>query len=389
MTQWCDCRYFFNYFFLLKKYHLHYIETMETTRDDNISSDVSDIDIIGGALNESIDDYLASIGVQPVWENIEPLAKGVEGNTSSPPPNDRMQRVFWCFTWNNYPENFLEILERRFSEICKRYTFQQEVGANGTPHIQGAIGLKKKMRWTEFNLPREIHWEKMNTRGEGAFNYCKKKDTRFGDKYWEVGAPSLMGPECNYVPPKRELKLISKLRPWQDTVEKMCMEEPDDRTINWIYDPLGNIGKTAFTKYMLATHNTLANTGGAVKDVACMIALAVENGFEINEISTFIFNYARSTSHVNYVAIEGIKDGLISSNKYESATLMFNSPHIWIFSNEMPNLDALTHDRWKIWQVVNDELREFPVNDGSMLKTFIERPISNSSGFEPFEELDI
>lgn len=318
---------------------------MEIFGDDNISDDTSDI-IIGGALREEIDAYIADLNV-PFDLKVDDAQKreSEDGNTSSS-SSDRLQRVFWCFTWNNYPKEFLEILETRFRAIGKRWTFQREIGANGTPHIQGAIGLKKKMRWTEFKLPKGIHWEQMRDKN-AAFDYCKKLDTRVGVEFWEFPVADK---------PKRGLKLLTTLLPWQETVAKMCMDEPDDRYVNWIYDPKGNCGKTEFTKWMLTKQNCLANTGGNVNDVAFMIADAIENGFEINEITTFIFNLVRSQEHVNYKAIEAIKDGLISSGKYESCTLMFNRPHMWIFSNKLPNYEALSGDRWVIWIVADNKL---------------------------------
>jgi len=59
---------------------------------------------------------------------------------------------------------------------------------------------------------------------------------------------------------------------------------------------------------------------------------------------------------VNYSAIESIKDGLATSAKYESTQLVFNSPHVFIFSNDLPQVHKLTLDRWKIFTIVNNEL---------------------------------
>lgn len=345
---------------------------MEMYGDDNISDDTSDI-IIAGALREEIGDYLAT----PAYENMPEVVSvenGVSGDGNSiSSPQDRLQRLYWCFTWNNYPDGWLEILETKFQAICKRWTFQKELSRSGTKHIQGAIGLKKKARWTEFKLPKTIHWEAMHNR-DTAFDYCKKADTRDGVEFWEYPVAKKE---------KRQLKTLTKLLPWQETVAKMCMEEPDDREVNWIFDPIGNCGKTEFTKWMLAKQNCLANTGGNVNDIARMIAGAIESGFEINEITTFIFNLVRTQEHVNYKAIESIKDGLISSGKYESCTLLFNRPHMWIFSNKLPNFEALSGDRWRVWQVVENKLVEYDP-DHRNLQNFLNRPLSNVNGFIPF-----
>ncbi len=49
----------------------------------------------------------------------------------------------WCFTFNNYSEDDILLLESKFKEICDKYIFEREIGECGTPHLQGFISLKK------------------------------------------------------------------------------------------------------------------------------------------------------------------------------------------------------------------------------------------------------
>lgn len=53
----------------------------------------------------------------------------------------------WCFTINNYNDNDMEKLETMFQHGHFNYLiFGQEVGFEGTEHLQGYVQLKKKMR---------------------------------------------------------------------------------------------------------------------------------------------------------------------------------------------------------------------------------------------------
>ena len=53
----------------------------------------------------------------------------------------------WVFTINNYVDNDIEKLETMYDHGHFSYVvFGREVGENGTPHLQGYVQLKKKMR---------------------------------------------------------------------------------------------------------------------------------------------------------------------------------------------------------------------------------------------------
>ncbi|QMW68655.1 replication-associated protein [Crucivirus-99] len=258
-----------------------------------------------------------------------------------------IQRIHWFFTWNNYPMNFVELLETSLQPLCKTYVFQQEVGDNGTPHIQGCLTLHKKMRWTQFGLPKSIHWEP-TVKKSAAENYCSKEASKAGNTYW--------WPPLESTP----LKLIDTLLPWQQTVCDLCKVLPDDRSVNWIYDPLTCQGKTQLTKYLVAKYNAIA-LGGCARDATFILANAVNNGRDLNKPTTIIFNFAKDSSSPNYSLIESIKDGMIINGKYESCALIFNSPHIWIFSNKLPNTNGLSKDRWRIWTIIDSQLTAYNV----------------------------
>lgn len=258
----------------------------------------------------------------------------IEGDGNTIPPQSQNKRAtqlkFHSFTWNNYPIDAVDTLETTFKPSAKRYVFQEERGAQGTPHIQGTIETIKKMRSSEFYLPTQIHWEK--TRNvEASFKYCAKQDSKIGETY-SFGMP-------------KPLRLIQELRPWQQQVFDLIKNEcTDDRTINWYWDAEGNKGKTSFVKYCCATLNAIMLTYGKASDLINSIYNA-----DMDKTNIIFLDIPRiGGNKVSYTAIESIKNGIIANTKYETGMKLFNSPHIVIFANEPPNTTSLSADRWNI-----------------------------------------
>lgn len=100
----------------------------------------------------------------------------------------------WVFTLNNPPhpdseyQNFFESNSSLFSYAC----FQREVGEAGTPHLQGYIEMKKRIRITGLKkLPylATAHFEKRRGTRDEARAYCTKEDTRApGHSFFETGS---------------------------------------------------------------------------------------------------------------------------------------------------------------------------------------------------------
>ena len=109
--------------------------------------------------------------------NIPKITKGakkeneLDGNTGRP-----TQCYRWCFTLHKYTETDITHLKMRLNDKCKMWIFGEEVGKKEeTPHLQGAISLKKKMRLTGLKKwDLRIHWSRMRNE-ECAYEYCKKE----------------------------------------------------------------------------------------------------------------------------------------------------------------------------------------------------------------------
>lgn len=83
---------------------------------------------------------------------------------------------FWCFTVNNPTEADGQHIEEAHDKGQLEYlVIGREVGAEGTPHLQGYLILKKQGRMSAVRkmLPR-AHLEQAKGTPEQASDYCKK-----------------------------------------------------------------------------------------------------------------------------------------------------------------------------------------------------------------------
>ena len=99
----------------------------------------------------------------------------VSGNTASETSKKQgSQSKRYCFTLNNYQEDNLELLYSTLGTLGN-YLCGKEVGAEGTPHLQGYIELNKRMRITELKkliVLGKIHWEQCKGSRAENLTYC-------------------------------------------------------------------------------------------------------------------------------------------------------------------------------------------------------------------------
>ncbi len=260
------------------------------------------------------------------------------GNTKTPSSN---QRKNWFFTWNNYNgEQSIKTLIDKFDSICSKYIFQEEIGKNGTPHLQGCIELKNRMRFSEFSLDKQIHWE-ITKMKENAEIYCSKLNTRAG-KTFSKG-----------IILKEELEIITEFEDWQQMIINEISEKPQHRIINWVIDREGGKGKSNLCKYLCIKHDALILCGKGA-DMKCGIAAWVK--MKKNYPKLILIDCPRTfdVNYLSYTGLEEIKNGCFFSPKYESGMVCGNRPHIYIFSNELPDIEKLTDDKWRIIDLDKD-----------------------------------
>jgi len=282
--------------------------------------------------------------VETVETDIE-VCEEFKTSTEIKKPKQPIQLRHWFFTFNNYSKEDISILEKKFKAICVKYVFQEETGENGTPHLQGSIHLIYAMRPSEFKLSTKIHWEKTNNETK-ADEYCEKVASRTGDVF-----------KWGFPVPKVPIEYITELYEWQQKIYDLCVVKPNPRDIVWIYDKNGNNGKTEFCRYMYNALDAIIIDGGTKKDIACLIAMLIEkDNRDFGKKTTFLFDFPRSIGSIDYGALESVKNGFITSSKYESKTLVFNKPHVIVMSNSLPNFTKMSMDRWILYELNDKKL---------------------------------
>ena len=77
----------------------------------------------------------------------------------------------------------------------------------------------------------------------------------------------------------------------------------------------------------------------------------------VGDIFLFDVGKAQTDDGVNYELLEKIKNGRILASKFDSKELKFHTPNtVVVFSNEKPDVKQLSKDRWKIFQIRDDDL---------------------------------
>ena len=75
------------------------------------------------------------------------------------------------------------------------------------------------------------------------------------------------------------------------------------------------------------------------------------------DIFLFDVGKARTEEEMKYDVLEKIKNGRTLAAKFDSKELKFHTPNtVVVFSNEKPDVGQLSKDRWKIFQIRDDDL---------------------------------
>lgn len=145
-------------------------------------------------------------------------------------------------------------------------------------------------------------------------------------------------------PPKEEPDV--DWQPWQREVLDELNQPPDDRTINWMWDPYGNSGKTFLCKHMEEYRNTFVSSHANIRDAATQLREMIRAK---SKVLAVFFNFTRQTQeHKVYQALESFKDGFLTVQKYVGSNVNIPSPHVYVFANYMPDIYKVSLDRWYI-----------------------------------------
>jgi len=283
----------------------------------------------------------------------------------------------WCFTVNN---PVFDCADLPLHSDEKYVSWQKEHVT--VDHVQGYIELSVPRRLANMKkwLPT-AHFEKRNGSAVEAQAYTRKAESRIAGP-WERGVFSgdnkrgqrsdletlklaikegatraqLLEDHsevyakyprfCNeYLKHERELALeklpfplVSRF-PWQDMLLDMVAEPPHDRQILWVYDPVGNHGKTYMSKYLVDHHRAFYSNGGKAVDLT----------YAYDGQPIVVFDFVRDAQeYVGYGVIEQLKNGILFSPKYESGLKRFAVPHVIVFANFMATVGKFSNDRLQV-----------------------------------------
>lgn len=250
-----------------------------------------------------------------------------------------------------------EILLNFMKSNCKKFVFQKEKGDSGYIHWQGRFSLIKKRRKQELLLlfasigkPNYLEPTSSVNHSE-VFFYVLKEDTRIGDLFMDNIHKKLLDINDLYVP--RHLRNL-QLFPWQKSIIDSG-KDFDNRIIDVLVDPSGNIGKSTLSSIGDLLHNCVdmpvLRDSKEIVSVACNICMDMNN----RSPAIFFFDMPRAFNKSDlsdfYVALEQIKKGKLYDVRYHYKYYWIDSPRIWVFSNIEPDLSMVSMDRWRLWQI--------------------------------------
>lgn len=270
-----------------------------------------------------------------------------------------------CYVWEcvwNAKDITEDDVKDSLLGIAKQFVFQLEAGSNtGHLHYQGRISLIKKKRKNElFKLfenklmPNWIEPTVSSEHQKKAF-YCMKEDTRIKGPWSDQDKEIFI--------PRQYRGFMDKLKPFQQTIWDSA-KQFDSRNINIIYCQKGNNGKSTIAALCELLGNGLdmppINDAEKLIYTCCNICQAKN----CRNPSPIFFDLPRAMTKDKlygiYSAIEQIKKGKLFDLRYKYQEWWIDSPQVWVFSNDEPNLNLMSADRWRVWEInENAELVEF------------------------------
>lgn len=284
----------------------------------------------------------------------------------------------WCFTLNNYTEDDVNKIAN--NAYCYDYlVYGREVGASGTPHLQGFVSFPSRVRLrfcidkigqAHFTVARNV---------DNAIQYCKKDGdfVEFGVKPCNKGSRTdlegfkeAVALGCldmkklraefsdvvarypkfchDYVQDHLPKKIVEvyPLRPWQSALYDSLKLAPDPRSIFFIVDFAGNAGKSWFGHYYCFMHeNAQVMLPGKKADMCYCLDPTIR---------VLFIDAPRSKQgeYIQYDFLEDVKNGYVFCSKYESRVKQLQPCHVVVFMNEEPDLNKLSKDRYVIRRLV-------------------------------------
>lgn len=217
----------------------------------------------------------------------------------------------------------------------------EEVGENGTPHLQGYVEFPKKVRPIGYKgFPKEMHWEKCQGTREQNVRYCSKDG-----KY---KCTKELRPKIDMTITEEDLLKREDMFNWNRDLEDMVggtLPGQKSREIYWYWSEAGCMQKTETARRLVYLWDACVIQGGRRHVLA--------TGYKVIAPIYILLVPRTDEGFVSYASIELLKDNLYMSAFGTEATGPANRKKPWVIvmANFPPNEATLSSDRWIVQQV--------------------------------------
>ena len=260
----------------------------------------------------------------------------------------------WIFsiTWFA-PLDSQSTAHKAFERVAKRFIYQWErTPTTDREHCQAYVNTHKRYYPGKKGQCRPLA-KKLSSLGlkgvtvkvasdngkERLKDYCMKDESRIAGPW--ADHPIYSG---------QDLCCMKLPFPWQKSIMAKISETPNDRKIIWIANQDGNVGKSKLLKYLC--YKKLAKRlplGNATQLKTNCIVQGPSRCYCV-DIPRTIGSTEKMDDLIS--ALEEIKNGWITSAMYgKYQELMMEPPHVLVFANFTPNLNALTADKLVLYDV--------------------------------------
>lgn len=271
-------------------------------------------------------------------------------------PFDGQLATFDCTVPEDRFDDYREAAEALRS-IAKKWVFQLEQGEEtGYRHWQMRVSLIKKTRFAAFSkevmpvLPGCWSVTSKTVHDSGnQFNYVMKAQTRLQGPWKDTDADLRPPPEMT----DQLRNFLSKdMYPWQQAMLDI-VQQYNERTLYYVYDPHYNSGKSIFAEYL--EYRMLAEEippftlmEDIMQFVMCM---------HTSKCYIFDMPAAMKKEKVNqlYSGLEMLKNGFLYDKRYSGKKRRITRPQVLVFANDLPKLDLMAPDRWTVMYITPDK----------------------------------
>jgi len=260
----------------------------------------------------------------------------------------------WIFsiTWFNSVDS-QPIAHKAFERLGKKFVYQWERGSTtNREHCQGYLNTRKRYfpgakgeckplakQLSALGMKGVTVKVASNDGKESLKLYAMKDDTRIAGPW--ADRPIYLG---------KDLACMKLPFQWQKDMKEIMESEPDDRTVYWVDDGPGGVGKSKLCKYMrMKGKCKRIPLGNATQLKTNAVAAGAQRCYVV-DLPRTIGSTEKMSDLIS--AIEEIKNGwVVSAMHGKEHELLMEPPHVIVFSNMPPPFALMSADRWKVYKV--------------------------------------